>query len=58
MGRGLRTAKDKKDFIYIDFLFRINDYLEKHSLKRMSILGDEGHALSVLTLDDFLSQDN
>jgi superfamily II DNA or RNA helicase len=58
MGRGLRTAKDKKDFIYIDFLFRINDYLEKHSLKRMGILGDEGHALSILTLDDFLSQVN
>ena len=55
MGRGLRTAKDKKDFTYIDFVFRINDYLEKHSMKRMKILGDEGHALSMLTVDDFLA---
>jgi superfamily II DNA or RNA helicase len=46
-GRGLRVANDKKHLKYYDFLFTINDYLEKHSKKRMRILEDEGHSVKV-----------
>jgi superfamily II DNA or RNA helicase len=46
MGRGLRTARDKEGLEYHDFLFKINEYLEKHSLWRMSVLANEGHSVS------------
>ena len=38
MGRGLRTIDDKEILNYYDFVFKIYDYLEKHSLKRITIL--------------------
>lgn len=43
MGRGLRTAKDKEGLNYYDFIFHINEYLYKHSMKRVKILKKEGH---------------
>jgi superfamily II DNA or RNA helicase len=45
MGRGLRTADDKEILNYYDFVFKINDYLEDHSEKRIKILSDEGHEI-------------
>jgi len=48
MGRGLRTAKDKDDLNYIDFVFDINPYLHKHSMKRIKILKEQGHEVQVL----------
>jgi superfamily II DNA or RNA helicase len=45
MGRGLRTADDKKEVTYIDFMFENNPYLKKHSAKRVRILEKEGHSL-------------
>jgi len=48
MGRGLRTADDKKEVLYIDFMFENNPYLKKHSAKRAKILEKEGHSLQFL----------
>jgi len=45
IGRGLRTANDKEILNYHDFIFEINDYLEKHSRKRMKILEKQGHEI-------------
>jgi superfamily II DNA or RNA helicase len=50
MGRGLRTASDKEILNYYDFVFEINDYLEKHSKKRMKILSTQGHNVEVKEL--------
>lgn len=47
VGRGLRTADDKEILNYYDFLFENNEYLLKHSRKRMEILKGEGHEVSV-----------
>jgi len=47
MGRGLRTAGDKDVLNYYDFVFEINDYLLKHSNKRIKILKKEGHEIKV-----------
>lgn len=47
MGRGLRPAKDKEMLNYIDFIFNINEYLLKHSKKRIKILEKEGHQIIV-----------
>jgi superfamily II DNA or RNA helicase len=46
-GRGLRVAGDKSHLKYYDWYFTINDYLEKHSKKRMDILTNEGHKVEV-----------
>jgi superfamily II DNA or RNA helicase len=51
MGRGLRTADDKEILNYYDFLFEINEYLEKHSRKRIKILKQQGHEVSVEELE-------
>lgn len=51
MGRGLRTAGDKEILNYFDFLFTINEYLLKHSNKRIKILKNEGHDIQIM--DDF-----
>lgn len=48
MGRGLRTAKDKEELLYIDFLFENNPYLHKHSLKRIKILKKQGHDIEII----------
>jgi superfamily II DNA or RNA helicase len=48
MGRGLRTADDKEELLYIDFLFTNNPYLHKHSLKRIKILKKQEHELEIL----------
>lgn len=53
MGRGLRTASDKTMLNYYDFLFKINDYLEDHSKKRIEILKKEGHEVVVKEDIDF-----
>jgi len=47
MGRGLRTAGDKDELNYYDFVFEINDYLLKHSKKRIKILKAEGHEVEI-----------
>ena len=53
MGRGLRTAKDKSGLNYYDFLFENNEYLEKHSEKRISILHKQGHKIKIFdSIDD------
>jgi superfamily II DNA or RNA helicase len=53
MGRGLRIAKDKNGLNYYDFLFENNEYLEKHSEKRISILEKQGHKIKILnSIDD------
>jgi len=55
MGRGLRTADDKDVLNYIDFLFEINPYLQDHSKKRIKILTEQGHKISVESLpEEFL----
>lgn len=46
-GRGLRMAKDKDNLKYYDFIFEINDYLEKHSWKRIKIIEKEGHVVVI-----------
>jgi superfamily II DNA or RNA helicase len=51
MGRGLRTASDKKELKYYDFIFEINYYLEKHSEKRIKILTQEGHNVQIKEID-------
>jgi superfamily II DNA or RNA helicase len=48
MGRGLRTAKDKNELLYIDFLFENNPYLHKHSVKRIKILKNQGHDVQIV----------
>lgn len=54
MGRGLRTAKDKDGLKYFDFLFQNNQYLEKHSEKRISILEKQGHKIQIFdSLEDY-----
>lgn len=47
-GRGLRVADDKKHLKYYDWYFTINDYLEKHSSKRIDILTKEGHTVTLM----------
>lgn len=47
LGRGLRKANDKDKLNYYDFIFKINDYLEQHSNKRIKILKKEGHSVTV-----------
>lgn len=47
MGRGLRTAKDKEELHYYDFIFNINPYLLEHSKKRIKILKQQGHNVNV-----------
>lgn len=47
MGRGLRTAKDKEELYYYDFIFNINPYLLEHSKKRIKILKEQGHNVVV-----------
>lgn len=55
MGRGLRTAQDKLTLKYYDFNFKINEYLEKHSKKRIKILKSEGHNIEMVkNIDDWL----
>jgi superfamily II DNA or RNA helicase len=54
-GRGLRRASDKKGLKYFDFLFRNNEYLEKHSQKRIRILEGEGHTVQVKPPFDYMS---
>jgi superfamily II DNA or RNA helicase len=51
MGRGLRTAKDKEICNYYDFLFHNNEYLYKHSMKRIKILQKEGHEVEIKEFD-------
>lgn len=46
-GRGLRRVDDKYILNYYDFIFEINEYLEKHSWKRVKVLEKEGHEVSV-----------
>ena len=46
-GRGLRVADDKKHLKYYDWYFTNNDYLEKHSARRMDILEKEGHTVTL-----------
>lgn len=56
-GRGLRRATDKERLHYYDFVFLINDYLEKHSFKRMRVLQKEGHAVKLYKcLEEVFSQ--
>ena len=47
MGRGLRTAEDKDILNYVDFVFDINPYLHKHSLKRIKIIKQQGHEVEI-----------
>lgn len=54
LGRGLRRADDKQNLKYYDFLFRNNEYLEKHSRKRIKILEREGHTVVVKDRMEFL----
>ncbi|MHA2427332.1 MAG: DEAD/DEAH box helicase [Candidatus Hermodarchaeia archaeon] len=53
IGRGLRTAADKEILYYWDFIFRINEYLESHSRKRVKILREEGHEVIIKDEIDF-----
>ena len=53
MGRGLRTADDKNMLQYYDFLYRMNDYLRKHSEWRMEVLENEGHTVTLKEELDF-----
>ena len=47
MGRGLRTAEDKNELNYYDFIFNINPYLLTHSKRRVKILKDQGHEIDI-----------
>lgn len=47
VGRGLRTADDKDVLNYYDFMFENNEYLLKHSKKRIEILKKEGHEVKI-----------
>ena len=53
MGRGLRVAGDKDVLRYYDFIFKINEYLEGHSNKRVRILREEGHDVEIRETIDF-----
>jgi len=53
MGRGLRTADDKEELNYYDFLFNINPYLLEHSQKRIKILKAQGHKVIIKDNFDF-----
>lgn len=53
MGRGLRTAEDKDILNYYDFIYHINDYLLRHSRKRVKILKKEGHEIIMKDAVDF-----
>jgi superfamily II DNA or RNA helicase len=53
MGRGLRTAADKEILNYYDFVYRINPYLEKHSLNRIKTLRKEKHEVVIMDKIDF-----
>jgi len=53
MGRGLRPADDKELLHYYDFIFRINQYLESHSNKRIKILRKEKHKVTIKDNIDF-----
>lgn len=46
-GRGLRVAEDKEHLRFYDWIFTNNDYLEKHSWKRVEILQKEGHNVTI-----------
>jgi superfamily II DNA or RNA helicase len=48
-GRGLRVSSDKEKLFYYDFIFEINDYLERHSKNRIKILEKEGHKIEILS---------
>lgn len=55
LGRGMRRADDKKSLHYFDFYFKNNEYLEKHSKRRIAILRKEGHVVQnfpTANLDD------
>jgi superfamily II DNA or RNA helicase len=57
IGRGLRVSKDKKELNYFDFYFENNDYLEKHSKKRVDVISKLGHSMFFYeTYDDFISK--
>lgn len=47
VGRGLRTSSDKDILNYYDFMFENNEYLLKHSKKRIEILKKEGHEVKI-----------
>ncbi len=51
MGRGLRKAKDKASLAYYDFIFYVNEYLLKHSKKRIRILKQQGHEIELKDFD-------
>ena len=53
MGRGLRRGGDKELLNYYDFIFNINNYLLKHSNKRIKILKNEGHEVIIKDEVDF-----
>lgn len=53
MGRGLRTADDKEGLNYHDFVFNINPYLLEHSNKRIKILKEQGHKITIKEQIDF-----
>jgi len=53
VGRGLRTANDKEILNYFDFIFHNNEYLLKHSNKRVKILKNEGHDVLIKEEIDF-----
>lgn len=56
IGRGLRPADDKEILRYFDFIFKINPYLEDHSMERIKVLSAEGHEIEILeSLDQWLS---
>jgi superfamily II DNA or RNA helicase len=51
IGRGLRPADDKDILNYYDFYFENNEYLEKHSKKRVKILKKDGHPVEIKEVD-------
>jgi superfamily II DNA or RNA helicase len=53
MGRGLRKKDDKEMLNYYDFIFNINDYLLKHSNKRLKVLTEQGHEIIIKDELDF-----
>lgn len=53
IGRGLRLANDKNCLEYRDFVFKTNDYLEKHSNSRIRTLEDQGHEVTIRDKFDF-----
>lgn len=53
IGRGLRRADDKAILKYYDFIFKINEYLYKHSNNRVQVLIDQGHEVVVKDELDF-----